>query len=187
MTQGPKPAVWVRAVRLPEPPSPGQDEAYDHKLSVVAKAALQALGVEQVELGFDTLAQGTGELDLEQLWAALADERRAELVWFERDLLLGRGLAAPRLDSVASERVGAGFLLRAELTNEGDAATVVPVKVISAVAPRTERVALAARGRARLELELAVAPEQLLIDPDRETLRQKTVGGERWTRWGGLQ
>ena len=182
-----KEASFFRNVDLWSPPPHGMEGAYFSKQSTVAQATIGTVGNEQVERGLQQIAQGGVPLTLDDVWQALAGDGVDRMGWFFDEVVRGQGIAAPRLEEVTVTERPDGWQVHVELVNDGDATTVVPLRFSGAQGVRAVRVRLEAGGRAIVDEDLDILPDQVLIDPDGEIVQQYVLSGQRWTVQGGVQ
>jgi hypothetical protein len=127
---------------------------------------------------------GNGKPSLHDVRQTLAGERTAELEWFWREVILGRGLAAPIIENVDLRQTAVSWELEMTLANTGDAFIEVPLRLHGPGGSETFRVALAAGERKVVTRSFAQPPDQILVDPDRDMVRRQIAPqpGSRWTR-----
>jgi hypothetical protein len=178
-----------RSVDLQQPIGTGPDAVsrYRTKLAMVTSAMISLLGSEQVAAGLQRLAAGDGRLTVDDIWQELAADRSEELTWFRDEVLLGSRVAAPRLSEVVSQETETGWHLQMTITNEGDAMTVVPLRLVCGGVKSTIRVTLPARQQVTVTRQTVQHPEQAVLDPDGTVLRRQVRHGNRWRRGLGVQ
>jgi hypothetical protein len=178
-----------RSVSLQQPVVASRDYSnrYGGKLATVTTAMISLLGSEQVEAGLQRMAEGHGVLTVDEVWQELAADRVDELTWFRDEVLLGSQVPAPRLTDVVSEETDVGWLLHITLVNEGDAFTVVPLRLVCAGEKSTIRVKMPAGQQVTVTRASAQQPEQVVLDPDGTVLRRAIRHGNRWRRGQGVR
>jgi hypothetical protein len=185
-------AVSVREIDLDGPAQPTASywERYKIKLNFVSLATLSLLGPERVEEGLEALGAGQGALDVDEIWRALAGGRAQELGWFKEQMLLGKGLAKPLLQAVEVEERSGNWKITVAVINEGDAYLPVPVRIYASNHRHTVTIPVEAGRIAEASLTIDEPPDQILLDPDCEVLRQRLKSGDsrlRWTRKEGIR
>jgi hypothetical protein len=178
-----------RSISLQQPVATGWEanKRLGGKLTTVTTAIINLLGSEQVEAGLHRLAEGHGKLTVDDVWQELAAERVDELTWFRDEVLYGSQVPAPRLSGVASEETDTGWLVHMTLVNDGDAYTVVPLRLICGGDKLTIRVDMPPQQQVTVTRASAQQPEQVVLDPDGIVLRRALRHGNRWRRGQGVR